>query len=207
MCEIDWAEIVKIIISVWVATVATLALSTWRRQSKAQRQTDLLDELTNSVHEFLDFMSTPTEMLHHIKIQIESHKAARGLRPDVPFPEAIAYIEKHGKEDSGRLLEYLNSSSPALTKIRSLSAKGQVLGFRKYEKCQRACQILAWQHDKLQAVSVIIGSTSMNWQNPQVQKSLSTLMQIDPDEINSQLQAQNIEFLEFVSDNYKTIYK
>lgn len=207
MCEIDWAELVKIIISAWVATVATLALSTWRRQSKAQRQSDLLDELTNAIHEFVDSMSAPTEMLHYIKIQIESHKGTCGLRDDVPHPEAIAYIEKYGKEDSSRLLEYLNPSSPALTKIRSLSAKGQVLGFRNYEKCHRACQMLERQHGRLQAVSVIIGSTSMYWQNPEVQKSLNSLMKIDPEEITSQLQTQNVEFLEFVRENYKEIYK
>lgn len=207
MCEVDWAEIFKIIISAWVATVATVALSTWRRQSKAQRQSDLLDELTNSVHEFADLMSAPVEMLHHIKIQIESHKGTFGLRTDVPYPEAVACIEKYGKEDSSRLFEYLNASSPALTKISSLSAKGQVFGFRNYEKCQKACQMLLWQHSKLQAVAVIIGSTSMNWQNPEVQKSLNTLMQIDPDEIITQLQVQNIEFLEFVKTNYEKIFK
>ena len=206
MCEVDWAEIVKIIISVWVATVGTVALSTWRRQSKAQRQSDLLDDLTNSVHEFVNLMSAPIEMLHHIKIRIESHKATFGLMNDVPYPEAIACIEKYGKEDSKRLFEYLNASTPSLTKIRFLSTKGQVLGFSNYEICQKTCQMLSWQHDKLQAVAVIIGSTSMNWQNPEVQKSLSTLMQIDPGEIGAQLQVQNIEFLEFVKTNYEKIY-
>lgn len=207
MCEINWAEIVKIIISAWVAIVATVALSTWRRQSKAQRQSELLDELTNSVHEFIDLMSAPIQMLRHIEIEIESHKATIGLRTDVPYPEVIAYIEKYGKEDSKRLLEYLNASAPALTKIRSLSTKGQVLGFTNYEICQKACQMLSKQHDKLQVVAVIIGSTSMYWQNSEVQKSLNMLMQIEPDEICSQLQAQNIEFLDFVKMNYEKIYK
>lgn len=67
--------------------------------------------------------------------------------------------------------------------------------------------MLSWQHGKLQAVAVIIGSTSMYWQNPEVQKSLITLMQINPDEISTQLQAQNIEFLDFVKMNYEKIYK
>ncbi|KAB0669045.1 hypothetical protein F6V30_14515 [Oryzomonas sagensis] len=207
MYEIDWTELVKIIISAWVATVATIALSTWRRQSKAQRQIDFMDELTNSVHEFVDLMSTPIHVVRHIKIKIECHKDMIGQRTDVTYPEAIVYIEKYGIEDSSRLFECLKVSSPALAKICSLATKGQVLGFRSYEQCIKTCQMLSWQHGKLQAVATIIGDASMNWQNPEVQKSLNMLMQIDPEEIFTQLQTQNIEFLEFVKTNYEKIFK
>lgn len=207
MCELDWAEIAKILISIWVATVATIALKTWKRQSKAQRQIDLLDELTNAIHEFIETMSAPTEVLHFIQIGIESHKGTWGLRSDVENPEAVAYIEKHGKEDSKRLLEYLNLSAPALTRIRSLSAKGQVLGFMNFQECQNACLMLARQHDRIQATCFIIGSTSLYWPNPEVQKSLNALVQIDPVEIKTELGAQNIKYLEFVKENYEKIYK
>lgn len=207
ICEWNWAEIAKIGVSIWVAIVATIALKTWKRQSKAQKQTDFMDEITNSVHEFVMAMSAPTEMLKYIKIGIESHSRAPDLPSGIENPEAVAYIQKHGKEDSKRLIEYLNLCSPSLTKIRSLSAKGQVLGLKNYEQCQTASNMLAWQHERIQALGYIIGNPSLNWENPEVQKTLSQVIQLDPEEIRRQLGEHNTVFLIFVKENYRRIFK
>ena len=203
----NWAEIVKGSVGIWIATVATLALKTWKRQSKAQKQTDFMDEITNSVHEFVATMSASIEMLKYIKIGIESHARAPSLPPGIENPEAVAYIQKQGKEDSKRLLEYLNLSSPSLTKIRSLSAKGQVLGLRNYAECQNACDMLTWQHDRIRALCYVIGRPSLNWENPEVQKTLSKIIQLDPEEIKRELGEYNVTFLTFVKENYKNIFK
>jgi len=77
--EWNWAEIVKCIVSIWVAVVATLALKTWKRQSKAQKQIDFMDDLTNSVHEFIFSLAGPIEMVKHIKIAIESYAGTPDL--------------------------------------------------------------------------------------------------------------------------------
>lgn len=203
----NWAEIVKGGVSIWVATVATLALKTWKRQSKAQKQTDFMDEITNSVHEFIMAMSAPTEMLKYIKIGIESHAKSPDLPPGIENPEAVAYIQKSGKEDSKRLIEYLNLCNPSLTKIRSLSAKGQVLGFKNYAECQNACTMITWQHERIQALCYVIGNPSLNWENPEVQKTLSKVIQLDPEEISRELKEYNVLFLTFVTENYSTIFK
>jgi len=203
----NWAEIVKGGVSIWVATVATLALKTWKRQSKAQKQTDFMDEITNSVHEFVMAMSAPIEMLKYIKIGIESHSRAPDLPSGIENPEAVAYIQKHGKEDSKQLIEYLNLCNPSLTKIRSLSAKGQVLGLKNYEQCQTACTMLTWQHERIQALCYIIGNHSLNWENPEVQRTLSKVIQLDPKEIGRQLGEYNTTFLIFVKENYRRIFK
>lgn len=203
----NWAEIVKGGVSIWVAIVATLALKTWKRQSKAQKQTDFMDEITNSVHEFVMAMSAPTEMVKYIKIGIESHSRAPGLPSGIENPEAVAYIQKNGKEDSKMLIEYLNLCRPSLAKIRSLSAKGQVLGFKNYEQCQTACTMLAWQHERVQALCYIIGNPSLYWQNHEVQKLLSKGIQLDSEEIRRQLEEYNTMFLIFVKENYRRIFK
>jgi hypothetical protein len=203
----NWAEIVKCGVSIWVAIVATIALKTWKRQSKAKKQTDFMDEITNCVHEFVTEMSAPTEMLKYIKIGIESHSRAPDLPSGIENPEAVAYIQKHGKEDSKRLIEYLNLCNPSLTKIRSLSAKGQVLGLKNYAECQNACTMLTWQHERIQALCYIIGNPSLNWENPEVQGTLSKVIQLDPEEIRRELGEYNAMFLIFVRENYRSIFK
>jgi hypothetical protein len=206
----NWAEIVEIVkggVSIWVAIVATLALKTWKRQSKAQKQTDFMDEITNSVHEFVAAMSAPIEMLKYIKIGIESHARAPELPSGVENAEAVAYIQKHGKEDSKKLLEYLNFCHPSLTRIRFLSAKGQVLGLKNYEQCQNTCTMLTWQHERIQALCYIIGNPSLYWQNPEVQKTLSKVIQLDPEEIRRELGEHSVIFLTFVKENYRSIFK
>ena len=203
----DWAEIVKGGVSIWVAIVATLALKTWKRQSKAQKQTDFMDEITNSVHEFIMGMAGPTEILKYIKIGIESHAKLPDLIADIENPEAVAYIQKYGKEDSKRLIEKLNLCNPSLTKIRSLSAKGQVFGFKNYKECQNACTMLTWQYDRIQALCYVIGNPSLNWENPEVQKTLSKVIQMDPEEVRRELEKYNVLFLSFITENYSKIYK
>ena len=205
--EWNWAEIVKCIVSIWVAVVATLALKTWKRQSKAQKQIDFMDDLTNSVHEFIFSLAGPIEMVKHIKIAIESYAGTPDLDTEIDNPEAVAYIQRHGKEDSKRLYEYLKSCSPALTRIRSLSAKGQVLGLKNYKECYNACSMLTWQHDRIQALCYMIGSDSLYWKNPKVQEFLSKVIQLDSEEINKGIEEQNAKFLAFVKENYEVILK
>ncbi|MDP8218985.1 MAG: hypothetical protein P9M03_09700 [Candidatus Theseobacter exili] len=89
----NWPEIIKGIVSIWVATVATKALTTWKRQSKAQKRADFMDELTESVHKFIDAIAAPCEMVKYIKIGIESHACLPDLdksleNPDCLYPKA-----------------------------------------------------------------------------------------------------------------------
>jgi len=205
--EWNWPEIVKCIASIWVAAVATLALKTWRRQSKAQKQIGFMDDLTDSVHEFIVSLSGPIEMVKYIKIGIESYARMPDLDAEIDNPEAVAYIQKHGKEDSKRLYEYLKSCNPALIRIRSLSAKGQVLGLKNYIDCYSACSMLTWQHDRIQALCYMIGSDSLYWKNPKVQELLSKVIQLDPEEIKKGIEEQNAKFLAFVKENYEKILK
>lgn len=187
--------------------MATLALKTWKRQSKAQKQIDFMDEITDSVHEFINSMAAPTEMVKYIKIGIKSYAGTPDVGPKTKNSEAVAYIKKEGIEDSKKLLEYLKSCGPSLTKIRSLSTKGQVLGLKNYTDCQNACSMLTWQHDRIQPLCYLIGSPSLNWRNPEVQKLLSKVIKLDHEKIKKEIEAQSVRFLAFVKENYEKIYK
>lgn len=207
LCGWNWAEIVKGIVSIWVATVATLALKTWKRQSRAQKQIDFMDDITESVHEFIDSLLAPIEMVKYIKIGIESQAGMPNLDTEIENPGVVAYIQRRGKEDSKRLYEYLKSCSPPLARIRSLSAKGQVLGLKNYKDCYNACSMLTWQHDRIQALCYMIGSDSLYWRNPKVQESISKVLQLDPEDIKKGIEEQNVKFLAFVKENYERVYK
>jgi hypothetical protein len=203
----NWAQIVQAIASIWVATVATFALKTWKRQSKAQKQTDFMDEMTESVHEFINLLADAIEMVKFIKIRIESYAVVPELDRTLQNAEAIAYIQKHGKEDAKQLYDYLRPCVQPLSKIRSLVAKGQVFGFKNYHECQNACAMITWQYDRIQALCYMIGIVSLNWKNPTVQESLTNALSLDATDIKEEIKQQNAKFLTFVKDNYQTIYK
>ena len=166
-----------------------------------------MDEITESVHEFIDLMAAPTEMVKYVKIGIESYASLPELDQSLENPEAVAYIQKQGQEDAKRLYEYLKPCTQPLSKIRSLVAKGQVFGFKNYNECQNACAMITWQYDRIQSWCSIIGSGSLYWKNPKVQESLSKVIFLDSDDIEKQIKEQHVKFLIFIKDNYKTIYK
>src|SRR3989338_5064565 len=201
LSEWNWAEIVTGAVSIWVAAVATVALKTWKRQSKAQRQSDFMDEITNYVHEFIASMTAPTEMVKYIRIGIESHTRALNLDPEIENSSAIAYIKRNGEEDSKKLFEYLKLCDPSLTKIRSLVAKGQVLGLTNYVDCQNSERMLTWQYDRVQALCSIIGIPSLNWHNAEVQQTLTKVIQLDSEEIKKDIETYNMQFQRRYADN------
>lgn len=195
--------LLQIIVGIWVATVATLALSTWRKQLRAQKQLSFIDELTDTVHEFILLMAVPTSRLVYAKIGIEAHKGATVGFEQYENAEAIAFINKQGPSTSDRIMADLALVRPMLGKMQSLAVKGQVLGLQDYPKCQNACAMLAWSHGQLQAFCAIIGNPNLNWENAVVQKSLNTLSEINPDRINANLEEQNKVFIEFAKKAYE----
>lgn len=201
----DWSAIIQAFVSIWIAIVATLALYTWKSQSKAQRQTDFLDTLTDSIHDFMTLMAEPIAMVKWAKFGIQGHAVISQVDRRLKTIGAIAYIEANGKSDSKKLGELLERCRPALSKIRSLWAKGHVLGFTNYNECHDSCTLITWQYDRILAFSQVIGNTTMNWENPEVQVTVDGVLAIEADDIETSLNDQNIKFLEFVRTNYQAI--
>lgn len=111
MCEFfanwDWSDFIQSAASVFVAYVAYRALETWKQQSKAKKQTDFLDELTDTVHEYIQLLAQPIEILKIVRIGIQSHASLPGNKIDIKHPDVIAYIENRGEENSKKLWSYL----------------------------------------------------------------------------------------------------
>ncbi|MDP8263851.1 MAG: hypothetical protein P9M12_00025 [Candidatus Aceula lacicola] len=201
----NWSEIIRGIVSIWMATVATFALKTWKKQLRAQKQANFMGEISKYVHQLINTLIAPREIVRHIKIGIESHASLIQLNKNLKNPEAVYYIQKRGEEDAKHLLEYLRLCEQPLLKICSLVAEGQALGFKNYNECQNSCNLIIWQYERIQALCFIIGNPNLNWENPTVQKSLSKTISLEPDDIKKQIEEQNVKFLNFLKDNYQRI--
>lgn len=191
-----------------MAVVATMALNTWRRQSKAKNQTDFLDELTDTVHKYINDISGPAELVKYIKMGIECCQGLDLLLDKkLKNPEAVAYIKQSGKADSQRLNEYLEHCKASMSKIHALVAKGQILGLKDYENCRNSCRMLTWQYERIQALSSIIGNEFLNWENDEVQDTLAEVTTLEYADIQKHIMDSNTQFLEFVKTNYEEIFK
>ncbi|WP_139315599.1 MULTISPECIES: hypothetical protein [unclassified Pseudomonas] len=209
-CEIlswNWSGIVQSITGLGTLIVAFIALTSWRRQHRSQAVTKLLDELTDSVHEFVQSISPAVQMLSFVRIGIESQEFNRDLNRELQHPLAVAYIEKEGRESADRLMTLLKNAEQPVHRIRSLLVKGQVLGISNYRECQNACNMIAWQFDRLQVVFSMLSNQHMNWEHPKVAENLGSMMDITPEDITRHINESQKNLLAFLKDIYAQEYK
>ncbi|MCE5341783.1 MAG: hypothetical protein LLF92_11765 [Planctomycetaceae bacterium] len=200
------SSILTAIAGLWVAIIATCALRTWRYQTRAEKHIQFMDELTDTVHEYIQAMSAPIEMLKYIEISIEAYIETASLKNEnAKNAGVISYIENRGKDDQTRLIGYLDKVRPIISRMASLAAKGQVMGFENYGQCYDACEMLAWSYRQIEAVAMIIGNEHLNWANETVQRTLDKVITVKSDFINNNLAEHNRIFLEFVKQNYKNL--
>jgi hypothetical protein len=207
--NLNWSTIADIsttIVSIVVAITAFLALRTWKYKTRAQNQIQLMDELTDTVHEYIQAMDAPTQTLKFVKIGIEAYTETESLKGnDKKNAGVIQYIEKKGKAESARLSEYLGKVRPITNRMISLATKGQVLGFKNYKQCYDACVMLAWSYNQIDVFAFQIGSTNLYWENEKIQQTLDKVMTVNAETIKDNLEKQNTAFLEFVKQSYRTL--
>jgi hypothetical protein len=201
-------ELIKALAPVVTAIIAFKALKNWQRQDKAKREAEFLDTLIDAAHAYIAEIPHPIGILGFAKIGMESHAPTweQADQTDIVVKGAIAYIEKYGKEESGRLFQALKALKPSVVRLRSLAAKGQMFNFRDYATCRDAIVVLTLHFGRMEAFAAMLGSAHMNWQHPEVRKQLQTIMAIDPDEIGKSIHANNVALLEFSGETYSRIY-
>jgi len=205
---IRWPETISALAAVVTAIIALCALRTWRHQDKAKRKAEFIDALIEATHNYIAQMSKPITLLEMTKIGMDAHVPTweNGAHEDLKVKGAITYIAKNGEHDGKRLQEMLVTAQPSMVNLRSLTAKGQVFKFDDYSKCQNAAAMLTRSFEIISSFMFIIGSPTLNWENPEVLKSLKDIMDIDPDDIRNSIQESNVSLLEFASKAYKQIY-
>ncbi len=210
LCEIaswNWSGIIQSVTGLGTLIIAFIALTSWRRQHRSQAVTKLLDQLTDSVHEFIQSIAPAVQMLKFVRIAIESQKYNPDLNKNLKHPLTVAYIEKEGRESADRLMELLKNSEQPVHRIRSLLVKGQVLGIPNYHECQNACNMIVFQFDRLQVVFSMLSSQNTNWEHAMVIKSLGNMMDITPEDITRHIDENQTNFLAFLKDTYEQEYK
>ena len=114
--SLNWSTIANIstaTASIVVAITAYFALHTWKYQTRAKKQMQLMDELTDTVHEYIQAMDTPTQKLEFVKIGIAAYTETELLKGnDKKNAGVIQYIEKNGEAESARLFEHLDKVRP-----------------------------------------------------------------------------------------------
>jgi hypothetical protein len=204
--NVNWSTILPAIASISVAITAIFALKTWKHQIRVQLQTKFIDDLTDSVHEYIQAMEVPTEVLKFVKIGIQAYSETLFPKEnESKYSGIITYIVKNGKDDQEQLRKYLETVRPIVSRMISLATKGQVFGFHNYTQCYDACKMLAWSHGQIEAFASIIGNTNLNWENEIVQQTLDKVMTINADSITKNLKEQNSVFLAFVMRSYQIL--
>lgn len=205
MSSTNWLEVVKTLAPVATAIIALVALKNWQRQDKAKREAEFLDSLIEATHTYIAQMPAPITLLEIAEIGMRSY-APTWEEGDQAVKGAIAYIEAKGEQDAKRLREALDTVQPAVIRLRSLTAKGQIFKFKGYAKCHDAVAMLTWQFDRVEAFMTVIRSSTWNWENPEVLQHLKNVIAISPDDIRKSIQTNNVSILEFAREAYGDIY-
>lgn len=208
LVAVDWLEVLRSLAPVATAGIAFAALRNWRRQDKAKREVEFLNELIETTHTYIIEMYRPQALTRLIKIGMESHVQswAEGEESEKALQGAITYIQKNGERDGKRLNETLAAVEPSVVRLRSLFAKGQIFQFPEYHEAQAAILELTGQHNRLRALSSLVESPTWNWEHPEVRSLLVKVMAIDPDEVNETIGKANEAIISFVRATYERLY-
>ncbi|WP_448212958.1 hypothetical protein [Colwellia sp. MEBiC06753] len=186
--------------------IAYLALTSWKKQHKSQKITSLLDELTDSIHDFIQLVSVPSQHLQYIHISIESYQNDPELDKELDYPETVRFIQNKGQESASRMMDYLRPCASPVHKIKSLVVKAQMFNIENFQDCVNACEMITWQYDRLQVVYSIISSNNMNWKHPKVIEHLGHLSNITYEDIQKHLNDNQLLYLKFVKASYSKEY-
>lgn len=203
---LPWLELIKALAPAVTAFIAWRALQNWRRQDKAKREAEFLDQLVDATHAYIAEMSKPITVVEFVNIGTAAH-APTWEGGDQSIKGAIAYIEKRGQEHSKHLFESLNGARAAVIRLRSLVTKGQVFKFDDYAKCHAAVSKLTSQFDVVEWLASVIGSTHWNWENHAVLDVAKGVLNVKADEVRKRFDECSTAVIQFVSDRYSHIYR
>jgi hypothetical protein len=208
LANIDWLEVIRSLATLATAGIAFAALKNWQRQDRAKREVEFLDALIEAVHAYVVEIGRPIALVGTTRIGMRCQTSSWDDDDEAGAVSkgAIPYIKASGEQAAKRLFDELNEVRPASIKLRSLAAKGQVFGFKEYARCQNAVAMLARQFDRIEAFAAIVGSTTLNWKHPEVQRSLKNALTVEENDLRKQVGDNNVAVLEFARETYARIY-
>lgn len=208
LAHVDWLEVIRSLAALATVIIAFAALKNWQRQDRAKREVEFLDALIEAVHAYIVDMGRPIALVGTTRIGMRSQTSSWDDEDQsaAVAKGAVPFIKKDGEAAAKRLIDALNEVRPTSTKLRSLGTKGQVFGFKGYTRCQNAVAMLAWQFDRIEAFAAIVGSPTLNWKHPEVQRSLQNVLTVEENDLRKHVAENNVAVLDFARDTYARIY-
>jgi hypothetical protein len=203
----DWLALINSSASLATVVIAFVALKSWKRQDRANREAEFLDQVIDATHNYVTRLPRAVELLRYARIGIISHAPMHDANAEPTIDGAIAYIAKRGSNVGDQLRQALSDIQPSVVRLRSLGDKGQIFRFPEYAKCVNGIAQITWHFDRLGAFLTTIESPSWNWENPAVLSMLENVLKIDPTNIQQGLADQHKEILIFLRKTYETLYK
>ncbi|MFT7110933.1 MAG: hypothetical protein ACI843_002610 [Psychrobacter glaciei] len=201
LSDIKWGSILSPMASIFTAYIALKALNVWKTQKKTEICTKFLDDLTDEIHSLINTLQPSIEFFTYVKIAIQSREINSEIGDGL-----IEYINSCGDSDSAKLAEYLQPCQSHVSRIRSLSAKGQTLGLSDYSECMSVCSKLCNEYDRLLSLRIILAMKNTNWKLPESNRALKAVMANDPILIREAIAEINTTYLNFVSKSYSKFY-
>ncbi|WKE64863.1 hypothetical protein PVT67_14495 [Gallaecimonas kandeliae] len=197
LAGIDLNNLISTSATVITAFIAWSALSTWKSQKRADIFVEYLDDFMDELHELIYAVYPALEFLNYIQIAIKSRQEFSDIEQG-----AIEYFEKEGTRDSEEFQKYLAPCTDRVARVRSLAAKGQVLGLDDFDAIMTSSLNICAQYDRLMSLRVFMAMRNIVWQNPTVNKTLRSILTIDNVKIKSEIADSNMAFLKAVKRNY-----
>jgi uncharacterized protein YggT (Ycf19 family) len=202
MCEqllsvisyIDWSELIKVLgaIITAIAAVSTViiarnGLNTWKQQLKTKQKTDLLDNLTTALHDLLNELSAPITHIEEVKTGLSRFNSKANGHDDI-----IAFFNEFDR------------CKEKLPVFETLINKVAMFDFVNLDKCLNVYEEVVLQHEKIESVARAIIENLEHHGGNQISDAINA---IDIEDMKNILHEEHANFSEFITSNYKIMYK
>jgi hypothetical protein len=103
------------------------------------------------------------------------------------------------------MINYIKPLRKIIGRIKSLYTKGQMYGIENYDKAKMSISVIEHVYGQMETFTYFVGNTSLNWEHPEVQKTLSGIAEMDVNLIETNLAEQSVEYLKFAKHMYEKI--
>jgi len=206
-------EVVAAFSAVTIAFFAYKGFDDWKRQKHTDIKLKLLDDLSNTVHEFYEKLMEQIHSIEFIEIGIQCHKDTldtRGLKEKNITPaHFIVYLkQEHTKQDGRKLLNSLTTLHPLSSRLKLLTIKIQSLELTAWNDIYNSNTNLIHISNRMAYIaSMLINGDSLFVENPDVQKHLKKVLEvINSNALKKDLNENLDEILKVIQDNYKLLF-
>lgn len=184
-----------------IAGIAWRGLNAWRTElghkEKLKTLTDLMEGMTQLFYRLKEPIKT-------IKFMEELSESMQGFEPEPDYGENtgfIRFIESQGQNTSKSLYDRLQVISDAISKVQPLILNAECMGFQNLKNSRTVYLNFIICENKIAAFRHMLSLQNMNWENPRVQDSVTSVRQNRSQLLDDQLNNDFNLFIEFSKEN------